>query len=596
MLSEGDTIGVYELIRKLGGGAFGEVWLVWHMDLGVERAMKIPTDPDYVRQLRQEGQIQFQLHHPNIVETVDLNTMHDPPYFVMEYVEGQDLRKRLKAGGNLPASEALGIIRQVLEAMEHAHGQGVFHRDLKPENILLTPDGRVKVTDFGLGKVQAEVAQSLFLSGSMMSGHGADISGTVQYMSPEQQSGDDADPRDDLYAVGIIGCELLTGRRPTGAGIARAMSRNDIERSIGAVFEKACDDFDYRYESAAEMHSAVLALHQGAGQGPGGCEMAEPLDEQSGVAACPNCGHVTTDADLRECEQCGEDLGALFRLCPRCARHVRSGTAVCPGCGEKVQAHYQREDRWAEVMRNKGQDLARAIELLELMLRDGAGEYQNRASKLIGELRQKQADVSGLLRVAEEAMSAGRKGEALAAWDGVLGLWSQHEQAREKSAGVRVEVFANTVDARLDAEEYAEARLALCRLEALGAPGQPRATGLRERIRVLADGLADRSAQAMTQGDLSSAMTLARSALQLSPEHGRAEKNLKETRALFEAARSKGRNAPKPIPQGQGRPVGRSEPLPSQQHVNISTNHYVVIALVLAALVVAIFLILIYSA
>ena len=263
MFSEGDTVGAYELIRRLGGGAFGEVWLVRHMDLGVERAMKIPTDPDYVRQLRQEGKIQFQLHHPNIVETAELNTRHDPPYFVMEYVEGQDLRKRLKAGGKLTVPEALEVVRQILEAMEHAHGQGVLHRDLKPENILMTPDGTVKITDFGLGKVQADLAQSLLLSGSMMSSQGISVSGTYDYMSPEQRSGGQADPRDDLYAVGIIGCELLTGRRPTGAGMARAMSRNDIERSIGDVFEKACDDVDYRYESAAEMLSAVTALLHG---------------------------------------------------------------------------------------------------------------------------------------------------------------------------------------------------------------------------------------------------------------------------------------------------------------------------------------------
>ena len=260
MFSEGDTVAAYELIRRLGGGAFGEVWLVRHMDLGVERAMKVPTDPDYVRQLRQEGKIQFQLRHPNIVETVDLNTMHDPPYFVMEYVEGQDLRKRLKADGKLPVDEALEIVGQVLDALTHAHSQGVLHRDLKPENILLTPDGRVKITDFGLGKVQAEVAQSLLLSGSMMSSQGVSVSGTFQYMSPEQQSGRDADPRDDLYSVGIIACELLTGRRPSGLGVFPAFERSGVDRSIAEVFAKALDDREYRYTGAAEMGSAVTVL------------------------------------------------------------------------------------------------------------------------------------------------------------------------------------------------------------------------------------------------------------------------------------------------------------------------------------------------
>jgi len=261
MFSKDDIIGPYKLIRKLGSGAFGEVWLGRHKELELERAIKIPTDPDYVRQLRQEGKIQAQIRHPNIVETIDLNTEHDPPYFVMEYVEGQDLRKRLKAaGGKLPLRETLDIMRQILGALKCAHSEGVLHRDLKPENILLTPDGRVKVTDFGLGKIQADVAQSLLLSGSMMSSQGVSVSGTLQYMSPEQQSGKDADSRDDVYSVGIIGCELLTGRRPTGAGIVRAMIRCGIDRAVGDLFEKASDEPEYRYKSAGEMQEAIVSL------------------------------------------------------------------------------------------------------------------------------------------------------------------------------------------------------------------------------------------------------------------------------------------------------------------------------------------------
>ena len=265
MFSEGDTIGAYELIRRLGGGAFGQVWLVRHVDLGVERAMKIPTDPDYVRQLRQEGKIQFQLHHPNIVETAELNTMHDPPFFVMEYVKGQDFRQHLKGGGSLSVAAALDVMHQVLEALKHAHSQGVLHGDLKPENILSAFDGTVKITDFGLGRVQADVAQSLLLSGSMMSSQGVSISGTYDYMSPEQRAGQDADPRDDLYSVGIIGCELLTGGRPSALGIARSMGRSHMPPRLIGVFEKACDARESRYASAAEMQSAIAALMQGVG-------------------------------------------------------------------------------------------------------------------------------------------------------------------------------------------------------------------------------------------------------------------------------------------------------------------------------------------
>ena len=120
-MKPGDIIGPYELIRQLGAGAFGEVWLAKHLDLGEQWALKIPTDPHFVKQLRQEGQVQYRLHHPNIVETRDLNTRHDPPYFAMAYVEGRNLRSVLQARGKLPVEEALGIVRQVLLALNHAH-------------------------------------------------------------------------------------------------------------------------------------------------------------------------------------------------------------------------------------------------------------------------------------------------------------------------------------------------------------------------------------------------------------------------------------------------------------------------------------------
>ena len=263
MPAPGQEIGGHVLIRKLGGGAFGEVWLARHAELPVERAIKIPTDPDYVRQLRLEGQIQFNLRHPNIVETVDLNTMGSPPYFIMEYVQGEDLRKVLNRRGAFPVPEALDIICQVLDAVKAAHAMGILHRDLKPENVLLTPEGRVKITDFGLGKVQAQVSQSLMLSGSLVSAEGKSVSGTFEYMSPEQRQAMPADPRDDLYAIGLIGCEILIGNRPAASGVAKALKRGGIPDNIAEVFEKACDDVQYRYASAALMLDDVLPLKAG---------------------------------------------------------------------------------------------------------------------------------------------------------------------------------------------------------------------------------------------------------------------------------------------------------------------------------------------
>jgi len=257
VLSEGQTVGSYQLRRKLGQGAFGEVWLGRHLDLGVERAVKIPTDPDYVRQLRKEGQIQFGLKHPNIVETVDLNTRTDPPYFVMEYIEGESLRERLRREGKLAPDEAVHILCQVLEALAAAHKAGVLHRDLKPENILLTAGGTAKVTDFGLGVVQAEVTCSLLLSGSMMSASGHSVSGTYDYMSPQQRRGEKAAPHDDLYAVGTMACELLTGERPApGIPLEELLAEAGVDLAFCPLIQKALTRPKRRYTSATEMLEA----------------------------------------------------------------------------------------------------------------------------------------------------------------------------------------------------------------------------------------------------------------------------------------------------------------------------------------------------
>ena len=255
------VIGTYVLDRLLGRGAFGEVWLAHHHDLDKVVALKIPTDPKYLQQLRREGKIIYGLEHPNIVRGYDLNTLNDPPYVAMEYVEGVALRQKIKTIGKLPEAEAMRIIRQILAALAFAHGQGVLHRDLKPENVLLTAAGVAKVTDFGLGKVQAEVAHSIIFSGSVVSGDGRSVSGTVQYMSPQQQAGESPDVRDDIYAVGIIACELLTGSRPTPAGIVKMLLRAKVHAVVAPMLEKALEqDRSCRYASALEMLRAVDGL------------------------------------------------------------------------------------------------------------------------------------------------------------------------------------------------------------------------------------------------------------------------------------------------------------------------------------------------
>lgn len=186
-LTAGTRLGEYVLLERLGTGGFGEVWKAEHSELpGKLVAVKVPTNPDYVKQLRAAGVLQRELDHPNIVKTLTLNTAHDPPYMVMEYVPGETLRDVLRREGKLPWERAVKIACDVLEGLEHAHGKGVVHRDLKPENILIGTDGEAHITDFGLGKVTEQVSIKLSFKASVS---GRALVGTFDYMSPEQKLG-----------------------------------------------------------------------------------------------------------------------------------------------------------------------------------------------------------------------------------------------------------------------------------------------------------------------------------------------------------------------------------------------------------------------
>ncbi len=152
-------VGRYRLLDEVGRGGFGRVFRAEHVDLGLVRAVKVATDQEFTRQLRREGVVLARLRHPRIVEVYEADFSHDPPYIVMEYVDGGDLRRLLEQGP-LPVERAVQIMLDVLEALEHAHSQGVIHRHIKPSNILLDSDGRAKVSDFGLGRIIEEASMS----------------------------------------------------------------------------------------------------------------------------------------------------------------------------------------------------------------------------------------------------------------------------------------------------------------------------------------------------------------------------------------------------------------------------------------------------
>ena len=217
-MKKGDRVSEYILEEPLGRGGFGEVWRarhhLWH---DREVAVKIPIRPEAVRDLSNEGVIQASLEHPGIAKSLGMDTNADPPYFVVELIDGESLRKILQERGKLPPEEVRSILDQILSVLEYAHGRGVIHQDIKPENILLTESGDVKLTDFGLG--QNVHGESILLSMSLRT-EGAGPGGTIGYIAPEirDQEGP-PDGRADLYSVGIMLFELLTGRRPAGGEV-----------------------------------------------------------------------------------------------------------------------------------------------------------------------------------------------------------------------------------------------------------------------------------------------------------------------------------------------------------------------------------------
>lgn len=215
----GQTVGAYRILERLGSGEMGDVYLADDLQLERRVALKCPSDewlsqPYARKRLHREARAAARLKHPNIAAVYDVLDVDDRPVIVMEYVEGEGLSACLRRQ-RLSVEQAVQIGIQIADAVAEAHSNGVLHRDLKPGNIRLTPDGRVKVLDFGLAKVRPPplepatrptIESSLTEAGQML--------GTPGYAAPEQLTGKTADQRSDIFAVGVNLFEMLAGRLP----------------------------------------------------------------------------------------------------------------------------------------------------------------------------------------------------------------------------------------------------------------------------------------------------------------------------------------------------------------------------------------------
>jgi Tol biopolymer transport system component len=233
----GQTLSHYRITAALGAGGMGEVYRATDASLNREVAIKVlppevAKDPERLARFRREAQLLASLNHPSIAAIHGLEEAEGQLFLALELVEGEDLKTRLERGA-IPVEEALEIGKQIAEALEEAHAKGIVHRDLKPANVKITPDGRVKVLDFGLAKAHqvdpasggsaTELSQSPTLTRTAtLAGV---ILGTAAYMSPEQASGKAVDKRADIWSFGVVLFEMLTGRRLfTGESVAETLA------------------------------------------------------------------------------------------------------------------------------------------------------------------------------------------------------------------------------------------------------------------------------------------------------------------------------------------------------------------------------------
>ena len=352
----GQRVGEYVLDAVVGRGAFGEVWRAKHhawTDKVV--AVKIPTDPAYVRELQREGFAAPQLVHPNIIRAIAFDAFATPPYLAMEYVPGGSLRERVAPGG-MPLEQAATILRQVLGALAHAHQQGVVHRDVKPENILIhqraavdgfAGPGIVMLTDFGLGQSsRRNPTTSIAMSMSVESPDAKALVGTLDYMSPEQRAGGEVDARSDLYACGVVLFEMLTGDRPAGAELPTDLNKS-LPAWVDAVFRKAYARREVRFASAAEFADALagpVAVRppplpgsaRSAGRVPG-MSAGMTAGMTAGLTGCPRCQGLVARGD-QFCIHCGTQVVAQVRRCAACGAYPSPDDRFCIHCGSGLPA------------------------------------------------------------------------------------------------------------------------------------------------------------------------------------------------------------------------------------------------------------------
>lgn len=361
----GTMLGNYRILAKLGEGGMARVYKAHQENLDREVAVKVlppwfAADPNFVERFKQEARLVGRLSHPNIVTVHDASEQHGHLYIVMQLVDGGTLKHRLeklqKEGKTLDITEALPIFTQLASALTYAHQQGIIHRDIKPVNVLLDRSGRAILSDFGIAKVMMASA-NLDLTRP-----GAGV-GTPEYMSPEQCQGTAVDQRADIYALGVMLFEALTGRTPFRGNNYAILAHNHlyelpprpslinpaippaVERVIFTALMKHPQQ---RYQSAEDMADALgRAVNAQApkknyfGLSPA-ASLIRPTpavtaeNRQGPLYACHYCQHPNK-ASMFFCTHCGKPLSQ----CPQCSKQNPVKNRFCTTCGCALNIYVQ---------------------------------------------------------------------------------------------------------------------------------------------------------------------------------------------------------------------------------------------------------------
>ncbi len=440
-INEGDVLDEsdrYKVRKPLGVGGFGSVYAVHDSYIDEEMALKVVVAAEGEgRAQRAAEQIlhEFKLRK-RIDDTSHIIKAEDPRpceyknlsliLLPMELADGGSMRNWLSANKDVEKrrKQGLELFKQACLGVKALHDAGLVHLDIKPENILLV-EGKAKITDFGIGRFAGSGFES---NPNQLLRQGV---GTPQYMSPEQfhtARQKDIGSVSDIYSLGLVLYEILDGSLPFDGSPTELREKHlhtppkplagTVEKWWAVVARCLAKDPPKRYPDIERLIKDLDRTAQGA---------AVSVD-----VSCPKCGYINANPAARICEKCQVALDSLFRSCPVCARDVRLDIDNCPGCGAGVAAHYLLLHRKELVGKLKDEDPIEAIDILETILRDNAGNFQEQAVELIRELRQKQSQISVLIVSAGEQAAAGNTQDAIEAWRRVLKVIPRHRIAGDK--------------------------------------------------------------------------------------------------------------------------------------------------------------------